>query len=271
MSRTARLLSGGMIWLPVCSDIGGEASWRQKALCRDSSHVGKFPRDAEIGEGSWRLSRTWRRQGHGVIARFAHVPLAHAAAPAALGQVHVNVILVITVGTGAQDGGETGTRVFPQPFAEVLGHVRIGQLHHCASGEFERADVERVRSAVLGKSRADDAIAAAAIISREVIDAPERSAKGAHRGRYVLAYPMHDGLGKTAAQYRRRRHRHLRFVDEPYRLEPYDIVHVAFARPDQRRQRRRNRQFGREPQPASGGRRLLGHALWRRLRRWNLP
>jgi hypothetical protein len=113
--------------------------------------------------------------------------------------------------------------------------VRIGQLYHCAADELEGADVERVRSAVLGKPRADDAIAAAAIISREVIDAPESSANGAHGGRYILAYPMRDGLGKTAAEYRRRRHRHPCLIDEPYRLEPYHIAYVAFAGPDQRR------------------------------------
>src|SRR2546426_852931 len=56
-------------------------------------------------------------------------------------------------------------------------------LYQCAADELEGADVERVRSAVLGKPRADDAIAAAAIKSREVIDTPESSANGAHGGR----------------------------------------------------------------------------------------
>src|SRR5262249_49594894 len=49
----------------------------------------------------------------------------------------------------------------------------------------------------------------AAIKGGIVVDAFERSPQRAHRRHHVIAHPMHDGLGKTAADDRGRRHRHL--------------------------------------------------------------
>jgi hypothetical protein len=177
----------------------------------------------------------------------ARRPDGPAVAAGALGEVHMDMILMVPVGAGAEHGGEPGASVLAQAFAKVLGDVGIGQLHHRAVCELERADIDGVGLAMLGKFRADDAIAAAALIRVEVIDALECASEGAHGGRQVLAHPLHDHLGKRAANDRRRRHPHARLVGEPHRLEPHRILHAALAGPGQRRQRGRNGQFGREP------------------------
>jgi hypothetical protein len=104
-------------------------------------------------------------------------------AAGALGEIHMDMILMVPVGAGAEHGGEPGASVLAQAFAKVLGDVGIGQLHHRAVCELERADIDGVGLAMLGKFRADDAIAAAALIRVEVIDALECASEGAHGGR----------------------------------------------------------------------------------------
>jgi len=61
-----------------------------RKLMREAHKIhGKQPpmQRASISFSSWRVSRTRRWQGHGFLAGFAHVPLAHTVAAAALGQV----------------------------------------------------------------------------------------------------------------------------------------------------------------------------------------
>src|SRR5215510_3583232 len=111
--------------------------------------------------------------GRGLLLRIANVPLAHAMAAGALGEIHMHVILVIAVGAGAEHGGEARAHSLAHAQAIVLRYLRIGQLHHGAVGKLERAHVERVALAVLRELRADNPIAAAAVIGGEVVDAPE--------------------------------------------------------------------------------------------------
>src|SRR5215510_4192063 len=68
-------------------------------------------RDHALVDPSWSGGcRPGRRQRHGMgrglLLRIANVPLAHAMAAGALGEIHMHVILVIAVGTGTEHGGE---------------------------------------------------------------------------------------------------------------------------------------------------------------------
>ena len=155
-----------------------------------------------------------------------------------------------------------------RPSAKILGDLRVGQPEESAVGKLNRADVERIGLAVLGELCAGDPVAATAVIGGVVIEALERPAESTHGRSHVLAHPLHDGLGKRAADDRGRRQRDPRFVPQPHRFEPHSVGYPAFAASDHRGQRRRDRQFGREPQPAGRRRRrLLGLGGFRRLRR----
>src|SRR5262249_20165625 len=112
----------------------------------------------------------------------------------------MNVVLVIAVGAGAEHRRKAHASAFPHALAKSFVSRRTGQLDDAAAGELDRAYVERVGFAVLGEFRTDDAVAAAAIIGCVVVDALERSPESAHRRRQVLAHPLHDGLGETAAK-----------------------------------------------------------------------
>ena len=71
-------------------DVLTEVRDQAAPLLSGSSKIhGKQPpiQRASISFSSWRVSRTRRWQGHGFLAGFAHVPLAHTVAAAALGQV----------------------------------------------------------------------------------------------------------------------------------------------------------------------------------------
>src|SRR5262249_59058513 len=116
----------------------------------------------------------------------------------ALSQVHMNVVLVIAVGAGAEHGREAGASAFPHALAKIFVRRRIGQLDDATAGELDRAYVERIGFAVLGEFCADDAVAAAAIIGCVVVDALERSPESAHRRPQLLPHPLHDSLGETA-------------------------------------------------------------------------
>ena len=148
-------------------------------------------------------------------------------------------------------------------------------LHQLAVGEPERAHVEGVALAVLGEPGADDPIAPAAIVGGIVVDAAQRRRRadappapgpGAPTARSASAKVQctiagGDSVTRVA-------------IRQHHRLEPHRVVDAAFAGPDQRRHRRRNRQIGGEPQPAGGrGRRLLdvGHVRGLRGRSLRRP
>ena len=81
-----------------------------------------------------------------------------------LGEIDVDVILVETVGAGAEHRGEAGAgrRFHREP--EFLGDGGVGWMNGHAVLELERADVERVGVAMLGDLGAGDAVAAAALV-----------------------------------------------------------------------------------------------------------
>src|SRR5262245_38377030 len=112
--------------------------------------------------------------GRGLLLRIANVPLAHAMATGAFGEIHMHVILVIAVGAGAEHGGEAPAGGLAQAKAIILRYLRIGRLNHGAVGKLEGAHIERIALAVLRELRADHPVTAAAIIGVVVVEAPER-------------------------------------------------------------------------------------------------
>src|SRR2546430_17579888 len=93
----------------------------------------------------------------------------------ALGQVHMNVVLVIAGGAGAEHGREARTSTFPHALAKTFVRRRVGQLDDTTAGDLDRADVKRVGFAVLGEFCADDAISATAGLAAGGVDAPRRA------------------------------------------------------------------------------------------------
>ena len=94
-----------------------------------------------------------------------------------------------------------------QPLAHLLRDRHVGRLVVLAVGQRQRADVERIALAVLADQRADDAVAAAAFVGREIRHAAERRAERRGDRRHVVAQPVRDRLGGRAAQGRGRRDR----------------------------------------------------------------
>jgi hypothetical protein len=64
-----------------------------------------------------------RRRG---LARFAHRPLAHAIAAAALDQIQMDVVLMVAVGAGAEHRREVPTSRFLQLRAQILADIHVG-------------------------------------------------------------------------------------------------------------------------------------------------
>src|SRR5262249_14444653 len=110
---------GGMALLSICSDIGVETSRRQKvsgeavgqrtrpaarvspsAISSEAPAVSPAtPRSISVFS-SWRgrgRARPWQRYLRDLIAGLADVPLAHAVAAGAFGEVHMDVVLMIAV------------------------------------------------------------------------------------------------------------------------------------------------------------------------------
>ena len=84
----------------------------------------------------------------------------------------MHMVLVIAVRARTQHGHEARAHALPQAVAKLLGDLRVGELHHLAVGELQRADIERIALAVLGELGAHDPVAAAAIEGGEIGDAP---------------------------------------------------------------------------------------------------
>ena len=74
----------------------------------------------------------------------------------ALGQIEMDMGLVMAVGTGSEHGGETRAGARADGLAQFLGHGGVGQAEHAVVGEREGAHVDRVALAVLGKLGAVD-------------------------------------------------------------------------------------------------------------------
>src|SRR5258705_12302353 len=106
-----------MALLSVCSDIGVRTNRRQKArVPRRMQRGGSAGASLSISLSSWLggcRAWPWQRYLRDLIAGLAHVPLTHTVAARALGEVHMDVILMIAVGTWSQHGAETGAGIFP--------------------------------------------------------------------------------------------------------------------------------------------------------------
>ena len=198
----------------------------------------------------------------------AHVPLAHRAiARAAFHEIHVDVVLVIAVGTGAQHRREAGAHALLPALAEILRHMNVGRVDGLAVDQRDRAHVDRVALAVLAHHRPDDVVAAAAVIGRVVSHrANARSEIEGRELRQVVAHPVGDRLGHVATEHGRRIDLDPAAVGEDDRLEPHQIAAAAVAGALDGIDRRRNRALGGQPDTA-GGRRRRWRRRWRRSRR----
>ena len=143
----------------------------------------------------------------------------------------MDVILVISVRARAQHRGKARAGACSQILANVLRHVRVGELDHCAAGKPDGADVERVGLAMLGQLCSRDPVTAAAIVRGIIVDALERAIERASGRHQVLAHPLHDRLGKSAANDRGRHYRDPVLVWQHHRFEPHQIIRAAFAGP----------------------------------------
>src|SRR3954453_14934418 len=237
MSRTARLLSGAMA-LPLVAAIvrrtvlaGKSASPRSWRIAPATNGAGTaYDRSVfVVMVGGCRPGHRQRHRRPRLLAGLAHVPLAHAVAAGSFGEVHMHVVLVIAVGARTKDRGEARAGALAQAETKILADLRIGQPHDGAVGKLYRSDVDSVCLAVFGELCADDPIAAAAVIGGVVVEAPERRAEVTHRGGQVLPYPLHDGLGKRAANDSGRRQRHPRFVPQEHRFEPHAVFNTALT------------------------------------------
>src|SRR5712691_7747516 len=165
MSRTARLLSG-MAGLSVYTLVGWVERLRNPSPFPSRKNSMDFARNQACADcvnlsallnpsyachtSRLQIRRPRPRQRHmfagrKLHARLAHVPLAHTVAAAALGEIHVNVVLVVAVGAGAEHGGEARTGRLAQAFTKLFGHLGICQSHQRAVDELDRAHVERIR------------------------------------------------------------------------------------------------------------------------------
>src|SRR5262245_40281834 len=113
--------------------------------------------------------------------RVPHLPLAYAITAATLGDINMNVTLVIAVRSRPEHGGKARTGAAAHSFAELAGGLRVGQSERMVAGKPQRAHVERIALAVLRHLGARHIVAAATIIRSIVIDAFERSVMGAQR------------------------------------------------------------------------------------------
>ena len=170
----------------------------------------------------------------------------------ALGEIEMDVLLVIAVRAGAEHRGKARAGARPDCLAPILGDIHIGQSDRLAVGELERAHVERVGAAVLAQRGGAHAIAAAAFIGIEIVEPAQRRAERRQRRGDVVADPTGDLFGHRAAQDRRRVDHDPGLVGKRDRLQLHGVGGAAVARPDQHRQRLERREFGK---PQLAGRR----------------
>src|SRR5262249_56987421 len=82
-------------------------------------------------------------------ARCADLPLAHCKTTVCpLLQVHVDMVLMIAIRTGAEHRGKATASVAAHPFAEVLGDLRVGQANTPPVSEPDQANIKSVRPAM---------------------------------------------------------------------------------------------------------------------------
>ena len=82
----------------------------------------------------------------------------------------MHVVLVVAVGARTEDRREARARALAKVEAKVFADLRIGEPNEGAIGELHQTDIERIGLAVLGELRADNPIAAPAIIGGVVVE-----------------------------------------------------------------------------------------------------
>jgi hypothetical protein len=87
------------------------------------------------------------------IVRRAQVPLTQSIGIPPLGQINMDVVLVMVVRSGAEDGREARTRAAAQWQAELHWGRGIGKHLNGAAREFDRAHVECIGFSVLAELR----------------------------------------------------------------------------------------------------------------------
>ena len=147
--------------------------------------------------GCVRNDRPRTGNGTGTLAisaggRLAHLPLANAVTATALGQIEMDVALVMAVGAGAEHGGEAvRRRCRASPRATPCRRSRRSSPMRRPSARCEGAHVDGVALAVFAELGADDPIAAAAFVVIVVLDArsglPSFAARGAASSRSQAA------------------------------------------------------------------------------------
>src|SRR6516225_8151664 len=171
------------------------------------------------GAGSRQRHRTSGTVLRALFVLLADVPVTYAVTAGALREVHMDMVLVIAIGARPQHGRKARAGPCPQILTKILWHIRIGELDHRAAPQPDGADVQRIGLAVLGELGSHDPIASAAIIRGVIVDALERAIERARGRHYVIAYPLHDRLGKSATKGRGRRDRDAALVRQYDRFE----------------------------------------------------
>jgi len=188
-------------------------------------------------------------------------------AVAAPRQVHMDVIFVIPIGTGAEHRGEPPARALLQAHAKFLGYAWIGQPNQLAVGEPDGADVKRVGLAVLGQNGSCDAVAPTAVVGSVIVDALDGRLEKARCRRKILAHPVDNGLRKLAAHDGGRGDRNTAAVREQHGFQTDRVLRAACAGAFDGRHRRSACKVGRQSQPAGRRRgRLSRRCGFRRLR-----
>jgi fatty-acyl-CoA synthase len=129
-----------------------------------------------------------------------HGPLAHAEATAALDQVEMDVLLVVAVRVGSEDGVEACARARARGQPNFPGDGAVGQVDDLAVGELERPHVERVGNAVFAELGPLQAVAAAAIVGGGRDNGAQRRSSDVRQRDQVIADPTDDLLGHAALQ-----------------------------------------------------------------------
>jgi hypothetical protein len=182
------------------------------------------------------------------------VPLADAIAAATLGEIHVDVVLMIPVRAGTEYRRKARADGRFHREAEILRYGGVGRVHHFSIFEPERANVERVRPPVLAQPGARDAVLAAAFERIVILDPVEPRAELRSGGDEIVADPGHDRLRRLAAKRGGRRDRDWYPVLRDDALQRDDVRAAAVARSGYLPERREAGTVWGETELAGGGR-----------------
>ena len=147
-------------------------------------------------------------RGNGTVGtRIEHVPLADPVPAPALGEIDMDMLLVMAVRARPEHGREARAGVLAQSLADILGHLPVGPLHELAVGEPHAADIERIGIAMLAGARGRRHCCGRGNRRRRNCRCARTGRTGLGEGRRdVVAHPMRHRFRHRAAHGRRRRH-----------------------------------------------------------------